>query len=220
MVSPFPRTMGALPTLGGFVSSGMMGDSGMVTKETALQCVKALRSAGWQPPPQLIAIEVAAEAAIAAAQAAQMAAAAHGGHGGMAGSKHGRAAQAAALAALGTPAMAMDMANGAPARSKKSKTSHNGGANPAAAPAPAAAAAAAVGMYNLHSVYQQLGEAPGFTLPTTCKRLVSTLKSIQVEELVSSLCFQNSTCTATLRRRRWRLRRRWLTTRTPWPASC
>jgi hypothetical protein len=60
LVSPFPRTMGTLPTLGGFVSSGMMGGSGMVTKETALECVKALRTAGWQPPPQLIAIEVAA----------------------------------------------------------------------------------------------------------------------------------------------------------------
>ena len=32
----------------------------VVTKETALDCVKA-RAAGWQPPPQLIAVEVAAE---------------------------------------------------------------------------------------------------------------------------------------------------------------
>jgi len=62
MVSPFPRAIGSLPTLGGFVSSGMMGESGVVTKEMALECVKALRAAGWQPPPQLIAIEVAAEA--------------------------------------------------------------------------------------------------------------------------------------------------------------
>jgi hypothetical protein len=29
----------------------------VVTKEMALECVKALRAAGWQPPPQLIAIE-------------------------------------------------------------------------------------------------------------------------------------------------------------------
>ena len=53
-VSPFPRaTPGtALPTLGSFISPPIGAPSGeVVTKETALDCVKALRAAGWQPPP-------------------------------------------------------------------------------------------------------------------------------------------------------------------------
>ena len=73
LISPF-RERGDAPTLGGFVGAGMLasaaGTEGAVTKETALDCVRALRAAGWQPPPQLVAVEVAAEAAIAAAAVA------------------------------------------------------------------------------------------------------------------------------------------------------
>ena len=73
-----PANVGAAPTLGGFVGAGMLasaaGTEGAVTKETALDCVRALRAAGWQPPPQLVAVEVAAEAAIAAAAVAAAAA--------------------------------------------------------------------------------------------------------------------------------------------------
>ena len=107
----------------------------VVTKETALDCVKALRAAGWQPPPQLIAVEVAAEAAIAAAAAAAAARDA----GGQA-RRETRipalqdpvAAQAAALAAL-APMMAAVQAADAGA-------SMAGLGNPAAALAAAAAA--------------------------------------------------------------------------------
>ena len=54
-VSPFPRaTPGAAPpTLGAFVTPPSVGGHSssmeVVTKETALDCVKALRAAGWQP---------------------------------------------------------------------------------------------------------------------------------------------------------------------------
>ena len=157
-VSPFPRATpgSAPPTLGAFVSPPTVGGNSsaeVVTKETALDCVKALRAAGWQPPPQLIAVEVAAEAAIAAAAAAAA-------QGGMPGAKPGEkrgspalqdpvAAQAAALAALapmmaavqaadagasmaglGNPAAALAAAAAAETapRSKKSRTSAHGNA--------------------------------------------------------------------------------------------
>ena len=156
-VSPFPRATpgSAPPTLGAFVSPPTVGGNSsaeVVTKETALDCVKALRAAGWQPPPQLIAVEVAAEAAIAAAAAAAA-------QGGMPGAKPGEkrgspalqdpvAAQAAALAALapmmaavqaadagasmaglGNPAAALAAAAAETApRSKKSRTSAHGNA--------------------------------------------------------------------------------------------
>ena len=141
-VSPFPRATpgSAPPTLGAFVSPPTVGGNSsaeVVTKETALDCVKALRAAGWQPPPQLIAVEVAAEAAIAAAAAAAAA------QGGMPGAKPGEkrgspalqdpvAAQAAALAAL-APMMAAVQAADAGA-------SMAGLGNPAAALAALAAA--------------------------------------------------------------------------------
>ena len=156
-VSPFPRaTPGAAPpTLGAFVTPPSVGGHSssmeVVTKETALDCVKALRAAGWQPPPQLIAVEVAAEAAIAAAAAAaaaQMPGAKPGEKRGSPALQDPVAAQAAALAALapmmaavqaadagaslaglGNPAAALAAAaaasGGAP-RSKKSKTSAHG----------------------------------------------------------------------------------------------
>jgi len=144
-VSPFPRaTPGtALPTLGAFISPPIGAPSGeVVTKETALDCVKALRAAGWQPPPQLIAVEVAAEAAIAAAAAATAASGGMMHTGPKAGEKRGSpalhqdpvAAQAAALAAL-APMMAAVQAADAGAMA--------GLGNPAAALAAAAAAEAA-----------------------------------------------------------------------------
>jgi len=142
-VSPFPRATpgNAPPVLGAFVTPPSVGGhssgSEVVTKETALDCVKALRAAGWQPPPQLIAVEVAAEAAIAAAAAAAAAAAQMPGA--KPGEKRGSpalqdpvAAQAAALAAL-APMMAAVQAADAGA-------SLAGLGNPAAALAAAAAA--------------------------------------------------------------------------------
>ena len=67
-MSPFPLPVTQLPTLGQFISNGARtdGTQNQITKETALECVCALRKAGWQPPPRLVAMEVAAEAAVAA----------------------------------------------------------------------------------------------------------------------------------------------------------
>ena len=178
LISPFPRTVGTLPTLGGFVGAGMLasaaGTEGAVTKETALDCVRALRAAGWQPPPQLVAVEVAAEAAIAAAAVA--AAAANGAAGDAKGAGKraaedpgGVAAQAAALAALApvmaaaaergaalgfpapvnaaaaTPANASDVVAAATAPAPRSEKSKTSHASTAAIAAAAAAAEAAEG---------------------------------------------------------------------------
>ncbi len=71
LVSPFPRATGALPTLGGFVSpppaEEKVGAAAAVPAPVALECARALRAAGWQPPPSLVAVEVAADAAASAA---------------------------------------------------------------------------------------------------------------------------------------------------------
>ena len=73
-VSPFPVPVNALPTLGQFIAGAQgQGDAtSQVEKQTVLECVSALRQAGWQPPAQLVAVEVAAEAAIAAGVPAGM----------------------------------------------------------------------------------------------------------------------------------------------------
>ena len=159
--SPFPRTNGGtLPTLGGFIS-GVVGAGGgggggedriggCVTKETALECVKALRAAGWQPPPQLIAVEVAAEAAIAAATAAAVAAGefgAGGGRGGHVGHGHdardlaSQLAAAAAAAAMGGGGAA----HHASAHGVKRSASGDAGAGGGGSNAGRAAALAALG---------------------------------------------------------------------------
>ena len=70
-VSPFPVEMDVLPTLGSFISGAATRGAGVapapVSKETVLECVDAMRRAGWQPPPPLVAVEVAAHAELAAA---------------------------------------------------------------------------------------------------------------------------------------------------------
>jgi hypothetical protein len=70
--SPFPVEVSVLPTLGAFISGAAAANranAAAVAKETALECADALRRAGWQPPPPLVAVEVAAHAELAAAGA-------------------------------------------------------------------------------------------------------------------------------------------------------
>lgn len=70
--SPFPVEVNVLPTLGAFISGATAANranAAAVAKETALECADALRRAGWQPPPPLVAVEVAAQAELAAAGA-------------------------------------------------------------------------------------------------------------------------------------------------------
>ena len=88
-VSPFPCRVDVLPTLGAFISGAGASGSGSarsaVSKETVLECVDAMRRAGWQPPPPLVAVEVAAHAertGRARVASAGPAAAAHGARGG------------------------------------------------------------------------------------------------------------------------------------------
>ena len=73
--SPFPCEVSVLPTLGAFISGAAANavnnraGAAVVSKETALECADALRRAGWQPPPPLVAVEVAAHAELATAGA-------------------------------------------------------------------------------------------------------------------------------------------------------
>ena len=137
-VSPFPCRVDVLPTLGAFISGAGASGSGSarsaVSKETVLECVDAMRRAGWQPPPPLVAVEVAAHAerTAAGAGAGERAAPA-------------AAARGDAAAALGPAASAMPPAYGqmgALAGDPGSAAAAQAAALAALAPMMAAAAAA------------------------------------------------------------------------------
>ena len=97
-VSPFPSAIDVLPTRARSSRRGASGSGSArsaVSKETVLECVDAMRRAGWQPPPPLVAVEVAAHAERTAAGAGAGERAAPGG-------RSARRHAAAALIPAGT----------------------------------------------------------------------------------------------------------------------
>jgi hypothetical protein len=55
--SPIVYAISELPTLGTFISTSFFEGGPLVPEDVAIECTRAMKAAGWEPPPQLLALE-------------------------------------------------------------------------------------------------------------------------------------------------------------------